>query len=47
MKKQNPKIVVSQETKNKLALCGTKLDTFEEIILKLMNSYKKQNEKSI
>ena len=40
MKKQKPKIVVSEETKNKLDKIGDKGDTYEDIILKLIKNDK-------
>jgi len=40
MNKQNPKIVVSEETKKKLDKLGNKGDTYEDIILRLIKNAK-------
>lgn len=38
MIKQNPKIVISEETKKKLDKLGNKGDTYEDIILRLIKN---------
>jgi predicted CopG family antitoxin len=40
MVKQNPKIVISEETKKKLDKLGSKGDTYEDIILRLIKNDK-------
>lgn len=40
MVKQNPKIVISEETKKKLDKLGNKGDTYEDIILRLIKDDK-------
>lgn len=40
MNKQNPKIVISEETKKKLDKLGNKGDTYEDIILRLIKNDK-------
>lgn len=40
MIKQNPKIVISEETKKKLDKLGNKGDTYEDIILRLIKNDK-------
>lgn len=40
MVKQNPKIVISEETKKKLDKLGNKGDTYEDIILRLIKNDK-------
>lgn len=42
MVKQNPKIVINEETKKKLDKLGNKGDTYEDIILRLIKNDKLQ-----
>ena len=43
--KQNPKIVLSEETKKELASLGSKEDTFEDIVKRLIKLAKEVNKK--
>ena len=38
MQKQNPKIVISEETKKKLDKLGNKGDSYEDIVLRLIKN---------